>query len=94
MKVEIWPGTFVDVPWSEEGFAESMDSLPAVVATVVRNTGIGYQKAYRLLKKKLEEYHNRPGTGSAGSKAINKRKKKRWKPNADIFIPYPRGPHR
>ena len=46
MQVEIWPGVFADVPWSEEGPAESIDNLNALVLTVARNAGIGYKKAY------------------------------------------------
>ena len=54
MQVEVWPGIFADVPWSEEGPAESIDNLPAIALTVARNAGIGYKKAYEHVKKRLD----------------------------------------
>ena len=98
MQVEIWPGVLVDVPWSEEGFSESIDGLPQLAAVVARNSAIGYQKAYRLLRTKLNEFHR--------SKSRNMRSRhpdrfpiapkvpRRRQTTPDIFIPYSRGPHR
>ena len=91
-RIEIIPGVSIDVLWSEEGPAESLDNLPALAAAVARNASIGYQHAYKLIRQKWSDYYNRPGRAAKG--ANKGRVEKSRSRVAGPFIPWPRGPHR
>jgi len=98
MAVEIWPGVFIDVPWSEEGFAESMDSLPAVASTVARNAGIGYKLAYQYVKRAHSKFYKSRGrnmrTRHPARYKIPPKIPAHRQTTPDIFFAYSRGPHR
>lgn len=98
MQVEIWPGAFVDVPWSEEGFAESLENLPALALTLARNSAVGYRRVYRQLKAAHTKYYKSRAYGMRSRhpkrRTIPPKVKPRRRTSPDIFVPYSRGPHR
>jgi hypothetical protein len=98
MKIELWEGFFVDVPWSEEGFAESMDNLPALVATIARNTGKGYAWVYKKAAAALRRFHQSKDRNMRSRhpkrRKIPPKVSRRRQTTPDIFVPYSRGPHR